>query len=414
MRSQEGPYGMDNDTIAGNIFFTTTIAWRGKSVETSTIAERLTPDPTAAELFENSYKVAEDTVFNEFYRGGTGVQHIGAEIRDLPNIGRCRIDVVQRCYPIGVNIMSIHFKPLSQFAAGGVTGALIQAIAWFFNVFLYGNHAIDPLWRFGFTRARDKAEAMATKRHHTETFTRFAYVSLCNLHPDLYANHRKLLARQIYSLLFSHAKGVSTDVARQHLNQNKWSTTDFFTNYFQPGGIVSVSKAYPNPEYRDHSDYFLASGLNVLPSDKKRLPQSMRRSYDRLPEYPPVRYLALMTGVFGAAYEEVLRDSYEKLVDLRKVRVWNLLRFLRMPNQLNRISVDWALVDSFEHLNLPVTRGPVKAMLEAKHQHNIAASINTLNGANLNNLVLLLTLVASMLGLAQVVLALLPCLGFCK
>jgi hypothetical protein len=210
-------------------------------------------------------------------------------------------------------------------------------------------------------------------------------------------------------LLFAHAEGVSDQQARAYLSSHKWSSTDFYTTYYQPGALVTVSRAYPPDIYARHHDYFLQRRLDhpaeerAVPRETTPQPEAGVIGYDMLSEYPPLRYLGLLPGLFATIYEESLRQAYDRLLVLqqRQPLSWRFWRLFLRERELNRIAVALAIADNFEHLRLPVSRGLVKSLIDAKLQENVAANVRDLKGSNLNALVFVLTIIATVIAIWQ-------------
>jgi hypothetical protein len=92
------------------------------------------------------------------------------------------------------------------------------------------------------------------------------------------------------TLLWFQARGVAADAAASYLEGNSWRAGDFFWNFHQPAGMVTLSTPYPRRAYVSELDHFLPTleSLEGRDGSDPRL-----QDYDSLPEYPPPRYLAL-------------------------------------------------------------------------------------------------------------------------
>lgn len=393
----------------GTQLFTVTFVWKGAPLETSSSCLGLKPDSGAEMHFRRSYDTALDFVFNNTLLDGHEIRYLGFQQIDLSeDIGPTRLDAVQISYPsVATQTVSIHFKPKVDPEDFRSLRERARWIALFLSTSLYGQTAAVRFPTCCLHEIRARITELAPRRVHALPYSTHTYVSLCDLDAGVYEQHRSQFASTIYSLLFAHADGVDTEQAAEYLAAHAWSSTDFFTSYYQPGAMVSVSRPYPPELHRRHRAYFLQTelddptGEDVQGHTHTPRPTGGATSYDMLAEYPPLRYLGLLTTVFVTIFEENLRHAYEKLLQLQKEQPlsWRVWRVITRERELNRIGVEVAIADNFEHLRLPVTRDLVKKLIDSKVQENIANNVRDLKNSNLNALVFVLTIIATLAGL---------------
>lgn len=129
-------------------------------------------------------------------------------------------------------------------------------------------------------------------------------------------------------------------------------------------------------------------------------PGGFLADYDRLPEYPPLRYLALPALEYVGCLEETVRDIYDKVVDEEQSR-W----LSAHPLALFRLERRYYRTQNLEVLRLPVTRDLVDRLLESKLQRHAVEAIEARKSSMLNETVLALTLVAVVIALIQLAIA---------
>jgi hypothetical protein len=110
------------------------------------------------------------------------------------------------------------------------------------------------------------------------------------------------------------------------------------------------------------------------------LPREDRyQANDDLPEYPPLRYTPFWVAIYGLMYEEILRDTFDRLVELHGLsegRVWpSLRRILRRGKETGILTQRLTRFDNLEHLRLPVTRPLAERIMKSKSQDQVARTI---------------------------------------
>ncbi|MCB1905883.1 MAG: hypothetical protein KDH15_00815 [Rhodocyclaceae bacterium] len=206
---------------------------------------------------------------------------------------------------------------------------------------------------------------VARGRQNALGISRYIYSSLACDDAEVVTEPSMDMCVNLYRLLYQHARGVDSAVAKSMLPR-PWGSAGFFRLYSQPGGMVSVSTPYPADTHRRHDGWF-----NPLPPGRGEAPSAMAGdaegqaaaypSYDLLPEYPPLRYLAVPVLQYGAAYEETLREVHDAAFSRL------LERRLRLP---------WApkpgrchlLAANLEGIRLPIVRSLLDEMIERQLQ----------------------------------------------
>ena len=243
--------------------------------------------------------------------------------------------------------------------------------------------------------------ATAQRRRNALGMSRYAYTSLvCDDSAVLLAPSADVRVN-LYRLLYQHARGVDAAVATAMLPA-AWGSASFFRLYAQPGGVLTVSVPYPVDIRKGHIDWFepqpphLAAAPFPAGAIRGGPGQSAYPNYDLLPEYPPLRYLAVPALQYAAAYEETLREVHEAAFS--RFGTW---RF-RWPWK-SKPTVSHLLAANLEGLRLPVVRELVNRLLETQLQERTATAameMLKLRETTRNVVLAVLALLVAMVGLA--------------
>lgn len=402
----------------GYLFFTVSIVWKGAPLDEPSERLGLVPDPEAARRFRRFDEAAHRFTFNDSFLRERAFAYLGRQFVDIGGaLGRSRLDVTATTYgAASTQVLSVHVKPaldaLADGARADLPADLVHDLALFVSTSLFGQTSATRFADTALHAALAAVAETAPARAYALPYSTHTCVSLCGLSDARYAGRLDRMATDIYSLLFAHADGVAPEMARAYLEQNQWSSTNFFTTYYQPGALIAVSRPYPPELYAARRTHFLQSDLDADPAcaaasvgDGAAAPSPTGRAigYDMLPEYPPLRYVALLPGVFATVFEENLRDAYDRLLTLqqRSAITWRFWRIVGRERELNRIGVALAVADNFEHLRLPITRSLVRQLIDAKLQDNVVSNVRDLKGSNLNALVFMLTVIATVIAIWQ-------------
>ena len=402
----------------GHLFLTVSMVWKGDPLKEGLERLGTVPDPEVAERFRQFDETAHRFTFNDSFLKDRSFVYLGRQFINVGGaLGRSRFDVTATTYSaLSTQVLSVHMKPGLETTASDsqdqLPADLVRDLALFVSTSLFRQSSAV---QFSFTALHAALEAVseaAPARAYAVPYSTFTCISLCDLSGAEYDQRLDRMATDIYSLLFAHADGVSTEAARAYLEENQWSSANFFTCFYQPGAVISVSRPYPADVYASNRSFFLQSDLDAEPIGTTTFtdhggaaPSPVGRAicYDMLPEYPPLRYLALLPGIFATIFEENLRDAYERLLMLqqRPAITWRFWRIVGRERELNRIGVALAVANNFEHLRLPASRILVRRLIDAKLQDNVIERVRDLKDSNLNALVFMLTIVATLIAVWQ-------------
>lgn len=202
--------------------------------------------------------------------------------------------------------------------------------------------------------------AAASRRRNALGISRYINASLICDDPAQLKAPSEPVKVNLYRLLFQHARGVDAGVAVKMLPEG-WGSAAFFRLYGQAGGMLSVSEPYPADLREEFSQWFEPTPPFIdKPPFEDDAVSPVYPSYDLLPEYPPLRYLAVPAILYSAAYEETLRQVHEAAFGA-------LAPWLRLPWQ-RRPAVTHLLAANLEGLRLPVARELVNQMLDKQLQ----------------------------------------------
>ena len=144
-------------------------------------------------------------------------------------------------------------------------------------------------------------------------------------------------------------------------------------------------------------------------------------TYDMLPEYPPLRYLGLLSLEFAGFVEETLRYLYEEMLKLSEVNFKShkekkfgkpeekpksfiniFLIFKKLPNTLSKLfklKYMYYKTKSLDYLSLPITRKYMSILINNKIQETIDENITRLT-IDLFNMILLMLSILSLVGIS--------------
>lgn len=367
----------------------------------------LEEDADAKALFLSKYGVAYNFFYNPFYRKQLNFTYIGAG-KDTPTIGPVRVDVVLvQNEALRLNSLHLHFIPSNNDYELGVSknDQLLQTV-------VYLNRLYDSL------EVKDRTSPPSTPligslrelgrflsiRKHTFPVSRYIYISVCNLPEDGFPRIWQIHPEDIYSLLWLHPRGVSAGISEEYLENHKWSATKFFWNFYQKAAVVSLSSPYPQPEYEQNPKWFFqplrstGGGEWSIPGGQFKGAGDGHERYDFLPEYPPLRYLGLLSLEFAGLIEETERDLHERLIGLSALRFPSSLKSVF---ELPRISDEYHESRGLDSLRLPTSREFAIALIEEKSQEDVRESIISQQTTLRDELFLFLAAAALLLALIQ-------------
>ncbi|MCP4310234.1 MAG: hypothetical protein GY790_03140 [Bacteroidetes bacterium] len=230
------------------------------------------------------------------------------------------------------------------------------------------------------------------KRKYTFNLSTYHYSSICL--PNKKSLEWEKYALTIWKLLYLHIEGVDEEAISKKLKQRMWSSGLFYRNFTQPGAIVSISIPFPEEDYHADPDWFLPKN-----GDDYITNLDYKNNYDLLPEYPPLRYLGVLTLEFAGLNEEILRFSYEKLLRIQDqfflYKFWNsLVQVDKIDNLNNRVF-------SLEYIKPPIVRDFVTKCIDSKFQDLVQSNLSRLKGNLLNYIVLIFTIIATLLAVTS-------------
>lgn len=318
---------------------------------------------------ERSYRCALSFTFNDFYRRQIGLTHVRSStfVLDGP-IGEVWTDwVLLDDKRLATQSLHINFCfPALRLDLNNPQCPTTEAIAGFLKD-VYHLSEYEQDLPGGLRDLSRLLCGVARGRQHALGISRYIYTSLACNDADAIASPSDALRVNLYRLLYQHAQGVDAAVASAML-PNPWGSAAFFRLYSQPGGMLSVSTPYPAKAHHQHDAWFNPTPptLAEAPFPMAVAPSSGATadaypSYDFLPEYPPLRYLAVPVLHYGAAYEETLRAVHESAFSSV------LQRPLRMP-WTPKPSKCHLLAANLEGIRLPVVRSLLNETLELQLQ----------------------------------------------
>lgn len=428
---------MSNGIPAG-LVATFSLAWTGDALP-SGMSLGLIQDVGAQNYFDAYYRCALSFAFNSsfpLFPGGTSNStYRGAEEHYLghcfyepsPEIGNCRLDAMALLLDdadgICTRLLQLHLKPIA--ATQECSSEFIGAFADYTRRFGWTDfperkpaRENDPalkVWEVALSKCRvGRKRKQPGTRAHALGHSYCLVFSLFDLDKDRF-EARDLYVEEIYRLLYSHRAGVNTEIAKEEVGQGKgWSSTSFFESWFQPGAMVVLSCPHSRDDYRSNTDWFHATALDSPPNQRSAnvdldASSDGLRCYNDLPEYPPFRYVAPLVAIFGIFYEEVLRDTYERLIELHRGAGQNLFVNVRglfgRSREIGYLTRRLARIDTLEHLRLPVSRPLGSKIFESKIQDKVVRAIDQLRAANTDTIGLTLSVVGVVLSFVGLVLS---------
>jgi hypothetical protein len=385
-------------TPTGKLYLTLLLISSGKAdFERDATALQLTaPEPSRA-YFERCYETAYRFVFNRFVTDGIEHRYLGHRVDEsgVERLGKVRTDfVLQQNDFFETHSLHVHvcFENSSFDIADPETFDM-PAIAQFARG-LYRQHRADvealPDALRTFVHAVDKY----AERRQAYDISQYLYISACG--QTLPAGGWQSAALPIWSLLWFQPRGVAEDAAVAYLEESSWRAGDFFWNFHQPGGMVTLSTPYPREAYLSQLDHFLPTldSLEQRDGSDPRLDD-----YDGLPEYPPLRYLALPVLEHSGWIEEGLRDTSNELLELGRKRlgpVRAVFKSRRIDQRLYRSQV-------LDVLKLPVSREFALALIDEKKLDAARSTARDLKASALSTLLLAFTIISLTIGITSFV-----------
>lgn len=327
---------------------------------------------------ESAYRCALAFAFNDFYRRPIRLQHVLSASFDAgPQIGEVWSDwTLLDDKRLGTRSLHVSFCfPSLKLQLDDRDCPATEAAAVFLQNIYQLSERVQVL-PGGLGGLSSLLYATAQRRRNALGVSRYVYTSLVCDDASVLAAPTDDVRVNLYRLLFQHARGVDAAVAVAML-PSAWGSASFFRLYSQPGSIVSVSVPYPVEVRSRHAAWFephpphlaappfpvAAVGAGgAVGAGSPAYP-----SYDLLPEYPPLRYLAWSALHYAAAYEETLRAVHEAAFSRLRAR---LFRLPRRPKP----TVSHLLAANLEGLRLPVVRDLVDRLLNMQLQERTASA----------------------------------------
>ena len=376
-------------TPTGKLYLSLLVISSGKTdFERDVAVLGLTASEQSRAYFERCYGTAYRFVFNKFVTDGIEHRYLGHRVDEsgVESLGKVRTDfVLQQNDFFETHSLHVHVCfERSAFDIADPEAFDLPAIAQFARG-LYRQHEADvkalPDALETFVRAMDKY----ADRRQAYDISQYLYISACG--QTLPAGGWQDVALPIWTLLWFQSRGVAGDAAVAYLEESSWRAGDFFWNFHQPGGMVTVSTPYPREPYLSQLDHFLPT-LESLEGREARDPRL--DDYDGLPEYPPLRYLALPVLEHSGWIEEALRDTSNELLELGRKRlgpVRAVFKSRRIDQRLYRSQV-------LDVLKLPVSREFALALIDDKKLDAARATARDLKASALSTLLLAFTIIS--------------------
>ena len=389
---------MTSSTPTGRLYLSLLVIDSGKAdFEGDAAALQLTAPEQTRAYFERCYETAYQFVFNEFVTNGIEHRYLGYRVDEsgVESLGKVRTDfVLQQNEFFETHSLHVHacFENSSIDIADPASCDLPR-IAQFARG-LYRQHEADvkalPDTLETFVRGLDEY----AKRRQAYDISKYLYISVCA--QTVPAGGWQSVALPIWTLLWFQARGVAEDAAVAYLEESSWRAGDFFWNFHQPGGMVTLSTPYPRASYVSQLDHFLPTldSLEGRDAGDPRLDD-----YDGLPEYPPLRYLALPVLEHSGWIEEGLRDTSNELLELGRKRlgpVRAVFKSRRIDQRLYRSQV-------LDVLKLPVSREFALALIDDKKLDAARGTARDLKASALSTLLLAFTIISLTIGITSFV-----------
>ncbi|WP_297519010.1 hypothetical protein [Thermococcus sp.] len=368
---------------------------------------KLKKDKSIKQEFEKVYNIAYKFFYNNFYFNKLKIEYLGHDVEDsLKQLGgNVRLDyVLVKNYYHNVYSLHVHFIFENQgFKWDDKNDPFLENISKIFGK-IYDTYQSKPE-EIPFESLKKlmimfQEEKIFKYRESTYPVSFYTYISVCNLNKeqvDKWENN----SVSIYRLLYLHPRGINENEAKNYLSRNTSSTASFYRNFFQPGVVVSISTRYPEEIYHERCKAFLPTidDKGELSREEFYINNNCEheyRKYDLIPEYPPLRYLGLLSLEFSGFIEENLRYMYEDLLGLYKNKYLRLLKYIFFPLYLEDVFSFYKNL-SLEPIRLPGTRNYIERVIDIKKQATIEDAIGNLNNAIVNVLISIMTFMLLML-----------------
>ena len=375
------------------------------------ISNLLDSSPKLHKSFSKIYKASYKLFYNNFFEKGLEVQYLGWENEKPNDIGSTRLDVVYvKNKYLDLSSFHIHFNFIEAneyFVCEDKNSDSLKNIVEFLEkirLFKVKNYPFKSLSAIANKLSDEK------KREFTYSISRYLYTSICQLEKDkTIAKWKNDLLTCLWSLLYLQSEGIHKESASKKLVEDSWSSGNFFMNFHQPGALVSISQSFKNETTTNTqwiSDIQKCDTppnnqpvLLELPIDEEEI--IWADEYDKLPEYPPLRYLGLVSLEFSGYVEETLRHTYEKTLSIQKSSF--LKKLARSITELPQLELSYYKSLNQECLHLPATREYISSLINNKNQKDIYDNLKELKAGLLNTMILILTLIAAILAVPQII-----------
>lgn len=404
-------------TLPTPLVATLSLAWTGQALDRSKI-ENFARSPETERYFANCYRCAFDFIFNESFPlhtkqidGYSETARSGllgtAVFKPNAALGSCQCDAVSFLFDdedgIPTQLLQIHLR--FRKATQSIDHEFLEAYCQYIENFtspdedlVKQGEADDPalaLWIMALRNRRTgRFRTTVDRRRYALPHSYFVTASAFGVDKQAFET-RETFKQPIYSLLYRHPNGAGD--GNETSKGAGWSSTCFFEAWFEPGAAVVLSTGFPEDRYAGNealsASFFdaLFSGngddaANILQDEAFRntIPKinADRNAYDLLPEYPPLRYVAPVAVLYGLLYEEVLRDTYERLLALSSAPSFNpFIRFARFivdGREIRALTRRLARIDTLEHLRLPVSRPLGDLIITSKLQNRVEKAVQQL------------------------------------
>lgn len=369
-----------------------------------------------ASFFQNQYRIAHQFFYNKYFYDQIDLRYLGyfnysSEFGEIHQ--QFRMDIVLSQVK-SINIYSLHLHVLPQNPEINfghepfINPYIIDIVRSVFRD--------DPRRRpiAAISEIISAFSENVGRHRNTLSFSKTLYFSVFNLPEELYKNKNDF-SQQLYALVHTQPENIDRSIAEESLREDSWASTDFFVNFYQPGGMLSLSKPFNCSIYDDHKDWFirrylcdadlgeavsLSNGpvislIGPLENPTANLRPHLVR-YDFLPEYPPLKYLGFLSLEYAMIYEESLRGLFERLLRLSRKRLYRQFFGLFFGDYHNLIRTQrmFHSIRNLENLKLPHTREFILNLIKNKRSDWMSESIASMNNNVLNSMRLVLGVVA--------------------
>jgi hypothetical protein len=372
----------------GKLYLTLLLISSGKvDFARDALALDLTAPASTSAYFERCYDTAYRFVFNKFVTDSIRHRYLGFRMHESPSVslGRVRTDFVLEDNAF-FETRSLHVHVCfenSDFDISNSDSLDLPAIAQFARG-LYRQHRADvealPNSLQEFVSAVDKL----AERRQAYDISQYLYMSVCGQRLTNSDWHEAALS--IWTLLWFQHRGVAAETAISYLRENSWRAGDFFWNFHQPGGMVTLSTPYPRDIYVNELAHFLPTIASLEGRDGS---DPRLEDYDGLPEYPPLRYLALPVLEHAGWIEEALRDTSNELLELGRKRLGPVRAVFESRHVEHRLYRTQVL----DVLKLPVAREFALALIDDKKLDAARQTARDLQASALSTVLFAFTIV---------------------